>query len=84
MRPRPGDLLLVRWEDAQHVSGDWAAADTPVPPVIVETVGWLVSIDKRDLRLAAQVEPKSRAMRCLNVIPRGIVRSVRRLERGRR
>jgi hypothetical protein len=80
MKPKPGDLILIRWEDAQHVfAPTWSSGKGRIAPAIVETVGWVVAIDKRRLTLGSQLEPKSRRFRCLNVIPGGMVRSLRRL-----
>lgn len=79
MRKRP--LLIVEWDDVSSFSG-WLELDKVAEeckPFRAKMVGWEISRDKQNLVLATAFDGENEC-NGRRVIPRGCIRSIRRLE----
>lgn len=88
-QPRPAsvrDLVLVEWEDAaksHNYADSLAEAAAEYEPYITRSVGWLARHDKRATILVNHTEDADGRSRDRMVLPRGMVRRIEVLRRGR-
>ena len=72
-------IVKVTWEDAYFLQVIMPPEDAKkVEPYIVESVGWLLSKDKKDIRIAFSQINDGRVREIL-VIPMSLVHHVKRL-----
>jgi len=74
-------LVMVEWDDAESTS-DWMGADTfKAERLACRSVGWLLEDLDRYVVVAGTVayQAGSDDVRCVMTIPRGCIRTMRRL-----
>ena len=71
-------LLRVRWEDASQTNGP-IDAGSETRPLILETVGFVVSRNKRMLRIGMQWCEEYDEFRHVTNIPTKYIRRIRKL-----
>lgn len=81
---KPPQMVLVVWEDAKMLDAEAWVANTPIKetkPCIIHTVGFLFHADEERMVLVESWNEDITGPR--QQIPRGMVRSVHNLKKGR-
>ena len=74
------DIVEVEWFDAATVAHEVMLEEAQKQTGIkAQTVGYLVSDNKERVVLAATLFPEASDARMLNIIPRGMIKKIRKL-----
>ena len=77
-------LVIVRWNDAHTAEAtQYAVADVPHSPLVIETVGWLLRDDDAGISLVSERLDNAQ-YRGYTFVPRGMVVEGREVTRPRR
>ena len=81
---KSGDLVEVTWIDAVHYGniGEMTEELIATGGEAVHTVGYLVSLSKVAVLLAGELDEKREPFRDANLIPRSLVKCIKRVKRG--
>ncbi len=84
-RLKPGDLIEITWVDATLVfnADDITEDQLRRGGTTMYTVGYLSAITKAALVLVSELDEERQPCRDANIIPRGMVRQVKLIAKGR-
>ena len=75
-------LVLIEWYDITGVERPWVPVEEAheIDPALVQTVGWLYHKDDHVVRIAGSRHTDPETYGNINIIPRGCIANMKRLE----